>query len=77
MHNNLLVTAKNITINYGSYCAVEDVSFSIHEGDYLCIVGANGSGKSTLIKSLLGLLPIKTGNFTLDTWIRMNRMRRY
>ncbi|MBE6350290.1 MAG: ABC transporter ATP-binding protein [Spirochaetaceae bacterium] len=77
MHNNLLVTAKNITINYGSYCAVEDVSFSIHEGDYLCIVGANGSGKSTLIKSLLGLLPIKTGNFTFSDELNNRRTLGY
>ncbi len=50
-----LVSCKNVTVKYGSYTAVSGVSFDLHEGEYLCIVGANGSGKSTLVKSILGL----------------------
>jgi energy-coupling factor transport system ATP-binding protein len=35
---------------------VDNVSFSINEGEYVCIIGHNGSGKSTISKLLTGLL---------------------
>ncbi|MGI6175981.1 MAG: metal ABC transporter ATP-binding protein [Christensenellales bacterium] len=55
-----LVSIKNATLGYEGKAVIRDVSFSICEGDYLCIVGENGSGKSTLMKAMLGLLfPIK------------------
>lgn len=37
--------------------AVKDVSFSVKEGELVCIVGESGSGKTTLIRGILGLLP--------------------
>jgi zinc transport system ATP-binding protein len=51
----MILECKNLSCFYGTYQAVEDVSFSINAGEYLCVVGANGSGKSTLIKTILGL----------------------
>lgn len=50
-----ILSCENISMKYNSVYAVKDVSFSLTEGDYLCIVGENGSGKSTLMKILLGL----------------------
>jgi len=50
-----LITCKNVTMKYDGHTAVDNISFTVDEGDYLCIVGENGSGKSTLIKGLLGL----------------------
>lgn len=61
MENNILISCSNVTINYEKKTAVENVSFDICQGDYLCIVGENGSGKSTLMKGLLGLLKINSG----------------
>lgn len=58
---NELVALKNISIEYSSLTAVENVSFSICEGDYICVVGSNGSGKSSTLKGLLGLLPLAAG----------------
>lgn len=49
-----LISCKNVTMGYENQLAVEDVSFDIEDGDYVCIVGENGSGKSTLLKGLLG-----------------------
>ena len=47
------ITCENISLAYENNVVLSDLSFSVHNGDYLCIVGENGSGKSTLIKTLL------------------------
>ena len=56
-----LIQCENLTMSYENRNAVENVSFSIEPGDYLCIVGENGSGKSNLLKGLLGLMRPKNG----------------
>ena len=50
-----LISCKNVCLKYENITVVEDLSFEVEKGDYLCIVGENGSGKSTLVKSVLGL----------------------
>lgn len=49
------LTCQNLTLKYDGKNILENLNFSVHAGDYLCIVGENGSGKSTLMKTLLGL----------------------
>ncbi len=58
------LNCENLTLTYGGPAVVENLSFSVQSGDYLCIVGENGSGKSTLMKALLNLHPIKSGRIT-------------
>lgn len=50
-----LLTCQNVSLGYERQAIVENLSFSVSTGDYLCIVGENGSGKSTLMKTILGL----------------------
>ncbi len=50
-----LISAKDLTLGYETGVVVKGLSFSVNEGDYLCIVGENGSGKTTLMKTLLRL----------------------
>ena len=47
------------------FTAVENVSFSVQAGQILSIVGESGCGKSTLVKSLVGLVPMDSGEFKL------------
>ncbi|MGC8764954.1 MAG: ABC transporter ATP-binding protein [Brevinematia bacterium] len=61
-----LLEAKNISINYGGHKAVKDASFEILENEIVAFIGANGAGKSTLLKSIVGLVPLKTGSITFD-----------
>ena len=60
-----LIRVTDISCRQGAVNALEGVSFSVTEGDYVGIVGPNGSGKSTLVKALLGLLPLSEGRITL------------
>jgi len=46
---------ENLNLGYDGTVIVNNLSFSVNAGDYLCIVGENGSGKSTLMKTLLNL----------------------
>lgn len=58
--NPELIKFSDVTIGYAKKPIIEGISFSIHENDFLGIVGPNGSGKTTLLKTLLGNLnPIK------------------
>jgi len=50
----------------GAIRALEDVSFSAKEGEFLSIVGPSGCGKSTLIKIIAGLLPLTKGEVRIE-----------
>lgn len=56
-----LIKTENLTLSYENMTVIEDLSFNVAGGDYLCIVGENGSGKSTLVKALLGLKKPESG----------------
>ena len=46
---------QDLCVGYDGKAVLQDLSFAVFSGDYLCIVGENGSGKSTLMKTILGL----------------------
>ncbi len=60
-----VVSAKDISIRFGQVQALEDISFDVHEGEFVAIIGPNGAGKSTLIKIALGLKKADTGTIGL------------
>ena len=68
-----LIKFDSVSLGY-SETVVEDLSFTVEAGDYLCIVGENGSGKSTLIKTLLGLIGAKSGNITFGEGLRRDEI---
>jgi ATP-binding cassette subfamily F protein uup len=51
---NLLLTCKNVSKSFSTKSLFQDLSFSIHEGDRVGLIGLNGSGKSTLLKMMIG-----------------------
>lgn len=57
-----IITCQNLSLGYDGRKIIHDLSFEVHTGDYLCIVGENGSGKSTLMRTLLGLQPPLSGS---------------
>lgn len=59
------ISVENVTYAYDGRPAVEDVSLSVEEGEFLGLVGPNGSGKTTLLKLMLGLLSPDSGEVRL------------
>lgn len=62
----ILLTCEKVSLGYGAQIVVENLSFTVNAGDYLCIIGENGAGKSTLIKTLLGLQKPLSGKISLN-----------
>ncbi|RPI80543.1 MAG: ABC transporter ATP-binding protein, partial [Planctomycetaceae bacterium] len=59
------IVAKNVTMRFGSFTAVNNVSFSIEPGEIFGFLGSNGCGKTTTMKILTGLLPATEGEALL------------
>lgn len=64
------ITCRNAAFAYEGKTVIEDLSFEVRQGDYLCIVGENGSGKTTLMKGLLGLMRPISGSIQTGDGLR-------
>ena len=56
-----MLAVENVSAGYGMIQILWDVSFKIKEKEIVSIIGPNGAGKTTLVKTIMGLLPAKTG----------------
>ena len=54
--NTVLLDCKDLSFGYEGRTVLSGLTFSVEEGDKLCVVGENGSGKSTLLRGLLSLI---------------------
>lgn len=69
-----LLNVKDLSLGYDSNIILEGLSFSVDEGDYLCIVGENGSGKTTLMKTILGLMDPVRGTIETAGGLKRNEI---
>ncbi len=60
-----VIEVKNLTKSYKKVKAVDNLSFSVYEGEIIGLLGPNGSGKSTTINSILSLLKIDKGEIKI------------
>jgi len=61
-----LIDCHEISLAIGNKTLIENISFTVNKGDYLCILGPNGAGKSSLLKSLMGILPVSQGELVIN-----------
>lgn len=61
-----ILEVKNLKVSYSNHIAIEDISFEVNEGEYVCLMGENGSGKSTLIKTIVGLKKADEGEVKIN-----------
>lgn len=60
----MMLKVDDIHVYYGQIHAIKGVSFEVHEGEIVSLIGANGAGKSTVLKTISGLLRPKSGTIT-------------
>lgn len=60
-----IIEVKNLTKKYKEIKAIDNLSFEVHEGEILGLLGPNGSGKTTTINSILSLLNYQEGSITI------------
>ncbi len=65
-----ILECDRLTASYDGSDVLNGLSFSLKEGDYLCILGENGSGKSTLVKCLLGIKAPDSGRIILGDGLK-------
>ena len=68
------LTCQKLCVGYDGKPVLQDLSFQVFAGDYLCVVGENGSGKSTLMKTILGLQPPVSGRILTGDGLRKNEI---
>lgn len=70
----MLIKVENLALSYENMTVIENLSFEVADGDYLCIVGENGSGKSTLVKALLSLKRPEKGSISFGEGLKKNEI---
>jgi ABC-2 type transport system ATP-binding protein len=56
-----MIEIEGLTKNYGTFVAVDDLSFAVKRGEVMGLVGPNGAGKTTTLRCLAGIIPPATG----------------
>ncbi len=75
-HANINFELRDVSFRYEKELILEDISFSIKQGDYVGIIGPNGSGKTTLLKILLGILQPVKGELKIFGEMKPDRFQR-
>jgi len=57
-----LLEIRDLVVRYGAVEAVKGISFSVGEGEVVCLVGSNGAGKTTTLRAISGLVPVAAGS---------------
>ena len=64
--SDALITLSNISLSHNGKNILDDVSFKLHQGEFVTLIGPNGAGKSSLIKILLGVIKQDSGVVNLQ-----------
>lgn len=61
-----VIEVKNVTKKYGKAIAVDNISFTIGDGEIVGLLGPNGAGKSTTMNMITGFIEQTSGNIIVD-----------
>ena len=61
-----MIEVRNLSFSYGRHRVLEDISFTVQDGEILAVMGMNGSGKSTLISAIDRLRRPESGDVLID-----------
>ncbi|MDD7793155.1 ABC transporter ATP-binding protein [Clostridium sp. 'White wine YQ'] len=61
-----MIKIDNLVVSYGGIEALKDISLEVPSGKIVTLVGANGAGKSTTLKSIVGLVKLKSGSISYE-----------
>lgn len=62
----MYLTVNNVTKRFGTFKALDDVSISIEQGEFVCLLGPSGCGKTTLLRLIAGLTDSSSGEIKLE-----------
>ncbi len=71
-----MIEVKHVTKKYGKAVAVEDISFSIKEGEIVGLLGPNGAGKSTTMNMLTGFIEQTEGDIIIDGYDMLKKPKK-
>jgi ABC-2 type transport system ATP-binding protein len=61
-----MIRLESVTKKFGTFAAVDDVSYTIKRGEFFALLGANGAGKTTIVRMLLDFIKPSSGSITID-----------
>ena len=64
--SDIILSVKDLQVNYGGIEAVKGISFDVPEGEIVTLIGANGAGKSTTLKAIAGLVKPRSGSIEFE-----------
>ena len=63
-----MIEVKNVTKKYGKVVAVDNISFTIQDGEIIGLLGPNGAGKSTTMNMITGYIEPTEGTIIVDNY---------
>jgi len=64
--SDTILSVKDLQVNYGGIEAVKGISFDVHAGNIVTLIGANGAGKSSTLRSIVGLVKPHSGSIRFN-----------
>ena len=61
-----MLDVKNLHVGYGPVEVIHGISLEVREGECVALIGANGAGKSSTLKSICGLVPVRSGSISFE-----------
>lgn len=71
-----MICVKNVTKKYGHFVAVDNISFTINDGEIVGLLGPNGAGKSTTMNMITGYIEQSEGSITVNNFDTIKKAKK-